>query len=771
MRKMMLQEFKYVQNIGRFQEAKPVSHAIFGRCTLIFGENGWGKSTLADILRSLTMGMPEIIIGRKTLAGGQEQKAILQIDGKKVCFDNGTWIGLKPKIAIFDSTFINDNVFSGDVVTNEHLKKQYGLVVGEEGVSLVRQIVDLDNENTENNTTIRNADNELKAVIRSILEPLIMPVDDFMALEEQANLDEAINQKQTEVQRAQKTKELKAAAEPKLFPVPTESEKFQQILERSIDEIAENALEAVRTHVANHSCESEGHMTHESWLEVGTAFPETKGCPYCGQPLQDKTLVDAYKKFFSESYKKLSEDARKARQTFAKYKTGDFRKILDELNAQNLRQYEYWKEAAELEAPDISNLPEIIKQMEQAATQVDALFQEKQSDLTDALPSERFLKALGTWENGRVQIQQVNEKFSVFLAQVKTLKDSLDLSQLPKLEAELKQLRLCKRRYDTDMVEVVDRLQKCNARKGEIKKQKEKLRSALTEHGKSITASLGATINAYLKRLNAGFRIDYKEPNYRSKEPAANYQILINDIPVSPNASADAVDQPSFRNTLSAGDKSTLALALFLARINADQHLSETIAVLDDPFTSLDNFRRQFTAIEIRKLCAQAKQTIVLSHDKGFLRLLWDKIDRSIIKSIALQTGAPGITTIAPLDIEEATQPRHVTERMKIEEFIEGEMHEPSYIRTRLRTVCEDFYRKGDPGLFGEAANLEEIIRKLGVAPDDYPYKGAVEDLRDINEYSRSDNHAEILDNTSEETSDEELKGFCQKVLGLTRGM
>lgn len=767
----MLQEFKYVQNIGRFAQAQSVAHAVFGKCTLVFGENGWGKSTLADILRSLTTGSPEIIIGRKTLAGGPEQKAVLQVEGQSSSFNNGAWSGPKPRIAIYDSTFINDNVFSGDVVTNEHLKKQYGLVVGEEGVRLVRQIVDLDNENNENNKTIRNADTELKAVIRSIMAPLTMSVDDFTALKKQENIDEAISNKQTEVQRAQKTKELKAAGGPKLFHIPSEAEKFKQILEANIDGIAESALEAVRSHVAKHNCEDAEQMTHESWLEIGAAYPETGDCPYCGQALQDRTLVDAYKNFFSASYKQLSENVRKSRQTFAKYKTGEFRKALDELHIQNQRQYEYWKEAAKLEMPDMSNLPKVIEQMEQAAGQVDDLFQEKQSNLTDALVPEKFSVALEAWGNGRAAIQQINEKITTYQEQIKTLKDSLDLSQLPKLEGELKHLQITKRRYETDIVETVEQLQKSNTRKEEIKKQKDELREALTEHGRSITASLGTTINAYLKRLNAGFRIDYKEPNYRGKEPAASYQILINDVPVSPNAAADAVDRPSFRNTLSAGDKSTLALALFLARINADAQLAETTIVLDDPFTSLDNFRRQFTAIEIRKLCGQAKQTIVLSHDKGFLRLLWDKIDQSIIKSIALQTGAPGITTIAPLDIEEATQPRHVTERMKIEEFIEGEAHEPSYIRTRLRTVCEDFYRKGDPELFGEAANLEEIIRKLDAASDDYPYKGALEDLRDINEYSRGDNHAEIQNNPNEETSDEELKGFCQKVLDLTRGM
>ncbi|MBI2792149.1 MAG: hypothetical protein HYX61_09330 [Gammaproteobacteria bacterium] len=277
----MLQEVKYVQNIGRFAQAKPVAHAVFGKCTLIFGENAWGKSTLADILRSLTTGNSEIIIGRKTLAGGPEQKAILQIDGQAASFNGDSWTGIKPMIAIYDSTFINDNVFSGDIVTNEHLKKQYGLVVGNEGVKLVRQIVDLDNENNDINKIIRNAEDELKAISRSILAPYTISVDDFMSLTKQEGIDVTIDKKQMEVQQAQKTKELKAASEPKIFAVPTDSEQFQSILEKSIDEIAESALKAVREHVAKYSCEDTKHITHESWLEAGTTFAEKENCPYC----------------------------------------------------------------------------------------------------------------------------------------------------------------------------------------------------------------------------------------------------------------------------------------------------------------------------------------------------------------------------------------------------------------------------------------------------------------------------------------------------------
>ena len=88
-----------------------------------------------------------------------------------------------------------------------------------------------------------------------------------------------------------------------------------------------------------------------------------------------------------------------------------------------------------------------------------------------------------------------------------------------------------------------------------------------------------------------------------------------------------------------------------------------------------------------------------------------------------------------------------------------------------MRTVCEDFYRKGDPGLFRQASSLEEIIRLLDGAPADHVYKGALDDLSAVNEYSRGDHHAAIPGNPTEDISIEELKNFCRLTLDITRGM
>lgn len=325
--------------------------------------------------------------------------------------------------------------------------------------------------------------------------------------------------------------------------------------------------------------------------------------------------------------------------------------------------------------------------MENAAADLDKVFAAKQANLIQALADAASQAALTKWDTARSKVIAFNQQLAVFQKSIKDLKDSIDLSKLPQLEKDASSLQAIKRRHQSDVADMVGKLDSLKSKKDAIAAEKDQVRTALNDHGRSITEDMGKAINGYLSRLAAGFKIDYREPDYRSKEPTATYNILINDVPVSPRV--EEIDKPSFRNTLSAGDKSILAFALFLAKLNTDPLPNETIIVLDDPFTSLDNSRRQFIAIEIKKLCGRAKQVIVMSHEKNFLRLLWDKIDQAIISPVALQTGAPGIATFVPYDIATSTQPRHITERMKIEEFLEGEDHNPQYIRTRLRTVSE----------------------------------------------------------------------------------
>src|SRR5205807_6463707 len=103
-----------------------------------------------------------------------------------------------------------------------------------------------------------------------------------------------------------------------------------------------------------------------------------------------------------------------------------------------------------------------------------------------------------------------------------------------------------------------------------------------------------------LQKFNAGFRLGSVTSVNTRQGSSCTYNVVINDVPVALTAAAEA--GPSFRSTLSAGDRNALALAFFFASLDQDPRLAHKIVVIDDPMTSLDEHRSLTTIQEMRRL-------------------------------------------------------------------------------------------------------------------------------------------------------------------------
>ena len=99
---------------------------------------------------------------------------------------------------------------------------------------------------------------------------------------------------------------------------------------------------------------------------------------------------------------------------------------------------------------------------------------------------------------------------------------------------------------------------------------------------------------------------------------------MINELPVAIASGGIARGEPSFRNTLSSGDRNTLALAFFFASLDQDPDLGSKVVVVDDPISSLDDHRSLTTVQQVRDLANRAAQVVVLSHNKRFLCGVWE---------------------------------------------------------------------------------------------------------------------------------------------------
>jgi wobble nucleotide-excising tRNase len=69
----MLQRVISIKNVGCFKNCVAASDVAFQGYTLIFAANARGKTTLCDVLRSLSKNEPGLIIGRATLGTAERQ--------------------------------------------------------------------------------------------------------------------------------------------------------------------------------------------------------------------------------------------------------------------------------------------------------------------------------------------------------------------------------------------------------------------------------------------------------------------------------------------------------------------------------------------------------------------------------------------------------------------------------------------------------------------------------------------------------------------------
>lgn len=134
----------------------------FGKETIIYGCNTQGKSTLTAILRSLSTGNNDILIGRKTFGVTGPKKIELDFEAggtrESFVFQNRAWNKHNPSILIFDSRFITKNICDGDTISFEQQQNLNTIIVGENGQTLKKAISDLQ-KLCDENTVAKTAKN------------------------------------------------------------------------------------------------------------------------------------------------------------------------------------------------------------------------------------------------------------------------------------------------------------------------------------------------------------------------------------------------------------------------------------------------------------------------------------------------------------------------------------------------------------------------------------------------------------------------------------
>jgi len=141
----VITRIQLLRNIGQFDSVSAGATIPLACLTLVYSENGRGKTTLAAILRSLATGDPVPIAERRRLTAQHPPHVVLECSGgpPPALFENNAWNRTYAGVLVFDDLFIDQNVHSGLAVQVHHRHNLHDLILGARAVALSGQLQDL----------------------------------------------------------------------------------------------------------------------------------------------------------------------------------------------------------------------------------------------------------------------------------------------------------------------------------------------------------------------------------------------------------------------------------------------------------------------------------------------------------------------------------------------------------------------------------------------------------------------------------------------------
>jgi len=293
----MLERIAEIQGIGLLHQANGKPYTC-QKATLIYADNGRGKSTLATIFRSVSTGNASLINACKTVDGTLPPKVVLQFgSGHKVTFENGTWSEQRPELLIFDADFIGRNVHSGGSVSTDHRKNLLEFALGEAAVA-ARAAVDK-----------ATADSKIEAdKVQSVSGQLSgyhqgLSLAQFEKLPQVSDIDTKVAELQKRLTAANNVAAIHAKLVPKVLVEPSfDLDSLFDGLALSLKDVHADAEKVVKQHIAKL-----GGNGAETWLSQGRQFGNSSECPFCDQDISKNDLVRAYQTHFNAAYADLKD--------------------------------------------------------------------------------------------------------------------------------------------------------------------------------------------------------------------------------------------------------------------------------------------------------------------------------------------------------------------------------------------------------------------------------------------------------------------------------
>jgi wobble nucleotide-excising tRNase len=228
----------------------------------------------------------------------------------------------------------------------------------------------------------------------------------------------------------------------------------------------------------------------------------------------------------------------------------------------------------------------------------------------------------------------------------------------------------------------------------------------------------------------------------------------------------------AFRNTLSAGDRNTLALAFFFACLDQDPNLAGKVVIIDDPVSSLDDNRSLTTVQEMRRLLPRVAQIVILSHSKPFLCQTWESSDPTQRAALQVRRDGPTSSTIDRWNVDADLITEYDRRHEKLRNYLQaGATGNLRDIAVDIRPMLEYFCRVAYPADYPPGDMLGNFRDRCQTRQNQgNPIMSVVDvqEIRDLTDYGNRFHHdSNPQGYLTVVVTDAELQGFVQRTLAF----
>lgn len=743
-----------VKGVGVLKAFETPNPPRLSTVTQFYGPNGHGKTTLAAILKAAAGNDASAIISRKTFGHELQPDVTLIFEtGRPTKFENGEWHDAPIRAEVFDSAFIHDNVHAGERVDPDHDRQLFSVVLGRDGVAaqkwqeawaaLAKKAV--------------KAEQEARAALEADL-PTGMTPEKFAAYEPSERTAEELLASEQNLTASRLGRQIAETGLLDTIPLPPALERLRDGLAATVDGTSSAARARLKEHFERHSLQDTGPR----WAMQGVAAVANDECPFCARPgVDDADMLTIYNQFFSETYRAHALDMRALRDDYVRYLGPEARAALGAIAAGNTRKMGFWQ--------DLVSLPEIPEEellgyteiYEQLFKVIEPLLFRKADNPVDPITDN-----LTPVENTLRPLAERIERFNILIAQANVAieeRKATPVASIPDATAVHERCLRRSRRLDAGVVERIGRWEKASRRATLVKKR----RTAAQERLKSLNSAGEAhfieRVNLHLSRFARFIKLTEIKTMMPSNVGTVRYELEVRGNKVARN-------QHVFTTGLSSGDKTSLALAFFLAKVERESDLADCIIVFDDPVSSYDRHRRTATVSALYELNQTAGQLIVLSHDENFIRLVDKKFrgatDRALYQFIS--TGADGWSTAERADIDELCATDYARDVDLLKDFVSQRQGVAREVVRAIRPTLETYLRFVFPDRFDRNDWLGTIIEKIRDGGAEHPLANQLGDLEHCNRDTQY-HGADRQTGSAETLSVDEVGELAERCLSIVR--